>query len=47
MAKEFGLPKKQMLDGAAAIGLLGKAAGQSEAQAADLATRWRSSRPTR
>jgi hypothetical protein len=37
MAKAFGLPKGAMLDAAAAIGLVGKAGGQTDDQAAKLA----------
>lgn len=36
MAKSFGLPRQALLDAAAGIGLVGKAAGQSQGQAADL-----------
>lgn len=38
MAARFGTPKTQFLDSAAAIGLIGKAAGQTQAQAASLGT---------
>lgn len=37
MAKAFGLPKQAILDAAASIGLVGKAAGQSQAASADMA----------
>ncbi len=37
MARTFGLPKGELLDAAASIGLVGKAAGQSQAQAAAMA----------
>jgi hypothetical protein len=37
LAKRFGLPKKAMLDAAASFGLVGKAAGQSQGQAAEMA----------
>ncbi len=36
LAKAFGLPKQAILDASASIGLVGKAAGQSQAGAADL-----------
>lgn len=39
MAKSFGLPKQAVLDAAASFGLLGKAAGQSQSQAADLSSK--------
>ena len=37
MARSFGLGKQEMLDAASGIGLVGKAAGQSQAQAAAMA----------
>ncbi len=37
MAKAFGLPKQAILDAAGSIGLVGKASGQSQAQAAAMA----------
>lgn len=37
MAAAYGLPKRAILDAAASIGLVGKAAGQSQAQSADMA----------
>jgi hypothetical protein len=37
MAKKFGIPKQEFLDAAAGIGLIGKAAGQTKADAAKLA----------
>jgi hypothetical protein len=36
LAAKFGLPKQAILDAGAAIGLVGKAAGQSQGQAADM-----------
>jgi hypothetical protein len=39
LANKFGLPKKEILDGAAAVGLLGKAAGQSQGEAAELGSK--------
>lgn len=39
MADSFGLPKKEMLDAAASIGLIGKAAGQSQSEAGAMANR--------
>lgn len=38
MARQFGLPKREILDAVASIGLVGKAAGQSQSQAAKLGT---------
>ena len=38
-AKAYGLPKRQLLDGAASIGLLAKAAKSTDAEAAKLSTR--------
>lgn len=37
MAKRFGLNKKELLDAAAGFGLVGKAAGQTQSEAANLA----------
>lgn len=37
MARAFGLPKQAILDASASIGLVGKAAGQSQSQAAGMA----------
>jgi hypothetical protein len=37
MAKAFGLPKQEILDAASTIGLVGKASGQSEEEAAAMA----------
>ena len=47
MAKAFGLPKKEMLDAAASIGLVGKAAGQSQGDAAIMANQPRQARRRR
>jgi hypothetical protein len=38
MASAFGLPKQAILDAAASIGLVGKAAGQSQSESAAMAT---------
>ena len=38
MAKDFGLPKREILDAASSIGLIGKASGLSEGDAAGMAT---------
>lgn len=35
MAKRFGIPKREMLDAASALGLMAKGAGQSQKEAAD------------
>jgi len=40
MAKTFGVPKKEFIDGAASIGLIAKAAGQSEKQAAKMGSQF-------
>ena len=39
MARDFGLPKREILDAAAAIGLIGKASGLSQGDAAVMSTR--------
>lgn len=38
MAKDFGLPKQEILDAAASIGLVGKASGLSQSDAAKMST---------
>lgn len=38
MAKDFGLPKREILDAASSIGLIGKASGLSQADAAKMST---------
>lgn len=38
MAKDFGLPKREILDAAASIGLIGKASGLSQGDAAKMST---------